>query len=118
MRISDWSSDVCSSDLLDIGIDVQCDLHALEKPSLRAPDADSHKYNRGMVAIVGGAMAGESLLAAEAEMRPGAGYVALLGGRGGGPHALVHKSVDRDALIDERNGASSSAERRVGKGGD
>src|SRR3546814_4735088 len=97
MRISDWSSDVCSSDL--------CDLHALEKPSLRAPDADSHKYNRGMVAIVGGAMAGASLLAAEAAMRTGAGYVALLGGQGGGPHALVHKSFDDDALIDERIGA-------------
>src|SRR3546814_4116503 len=48
MRISDWSSDVCSSDL---------------------------------------------------------GYVALLGGQGGGPHALVHKSFDDDALIDERIGA-------------
>src|SRR3546814_2932881 len=100
MRISDWSSDVCSSDLLDIGIDVQCDPHALEKPSLRAPDADSHKYNRGMVAIVGAAMAGASLLATEAAMRTGAGYVALLGGQGGGPHALVHKSFDDDALID------------------
>src|SRR3546814_15523279 len=50
-------------------------------------------------------MAGASLLAAEAAMRTGAGYVALLGGQGGGPHALVHKSFDDDALIDERIGA-------------
>src|SRR3546814_20336589 len=90
MRISDWSSDVCSSDL--------CDLHALEKPSLRAPDADSHKYNRGMVAIVGGAMAGASLLAAEAAMRTGAGYVALLGGQGGGPHAQIGRASCRERV--------------------
>ncbi|RIA45887.1 hydroxyethylthiazole kinase-like uncharacterized protein yjeF/hydroxyethylthiazole kinase-like uncharacterized protein yjeF [Hephaestia caeni] len=91
--------------LLDIGVDVRSDLHVIEKPSLRTPDADSHKYNRGMVTIVGGAMTGASLLAAEAAMRAGAGYVALLGGQGGGPHALVHKSFDDDALDDDRIGA-------------
>ncbi|HVI98676.1 MAG TPA: NAD(P)H-hydrate dehydratase [Sphingomonas sp.] len=90
---------------LDIGIDVSSNAHALEKPSLPTPSPDSHKYNRGMVAIVGGEMAGASLLSAEAAMRAGAGYVALLGGAGGEPHALVHKPFDDSALDDERIGA-------------
>ncbi|MCM8731353.1 NAD(P)H-hydrate dehydratase [Hephaestia sp. GCM10023244] len=91
--------------VLNIGIDANSALHVLEKPSLRIPDHDSHKYTRGMVAVVGGAMAGASLLAGEAAMRVGAGYVALIGGEGGGPHALVHRPFDDEALADGRIGA-------------
>lgn len=48
------------------------------RPRLAAPAADSHKYRRGLLGIVGGAMAGASLLAASAAQRAGAGYVKLL----------------------------------------
>jgi len=48
------------------------------RPRLAAPAADSHKYRRGLLAIVAGAMPGASLLAAAAGQRAGAGYVKLL----------------------------------------
>lgn len=48
------------------------------RPTIAAPAADSHKYLRGLLGIVGGAMPGASLLAAAAAQRAGAGYVKLL----------------------------------------
>lgn len=48
------------------------------RPRLAPPAADSHKYRRGLLAIVTGAMPGASLLAAAAAQRAGAGYVKLL----------------------------------------
>lgn len=94
----------------EIGIDASGgSLHLLEKPQIEAPTAASHKYNRGLVAIVGGFMAGASILAAEAAARAGAGYVKYLGKASGHltTHAIVqthapdHYAV-RDILADER----------------
>ncbi len=48
------------------------------RPLFTAPAADSHKYRRGLLGIVAGAMPGASLLAAAAAQRAGAGYVKLL----------------------------------------
>lgn len=48
------------------------------KPHITAPDDNAHKYRRGLVAVVGGAMPGAALLAARAAARGGAGYVKLL----------------------------------------
>ncbi len=50
----------------------------VERPRLTAPGAESHKYLRGLLGIVAGAMPGASLLAAAAAQRAGAGYVKLL----------------------------------------
>lgn len=50
----------------------------IERPRVTAPAPDSHKYRRGLVGIIGGAMPGASLLAAAAAQRAGAGYVKLL----------------------------------------
>ncbi len=91
--------------LLDIGLDVGGDMHVLEPPALPEPSSASHKFNRGMVAVVSGAMAGASLLSATAAMHAGAGYVILIGGSGGGPHALVHREFTDQSLDDERIGA-------------
>ena len=77
----------------------------LSRPSLPNPGPAAHKFSRGMVSVVAGPMAGASLLAAEAAMRGGAGYVQLLGGSGCGPHALVHRALDDAALGDRRVGA-------------
>jgi hydroxyethylthiazole kinase-like uncharacterized protein yjeF len=52
--------------------------HLITKPRIAPPAADSHKYRRGLLAIVSGAMPGASLLAAAAAQRAGAGYVKLL----------------------------------------
>ena len=66
--------------LVDIGISA-ADAHAavLARPKFEAPAADAHKYSRGLVAVVAGAMPGAAMLAAEAAARAGAGYVRLLG---------------------------------------
>lgn len=50
----------------------------IARPQIAAPAGDSHKYRRGLLAIVAGAMPGASLLAASAAQRAGAGYVKLL----------------------------------------
>ncbi|MFA7597200.1 MAG: NAD(P)H-hydrate dehydratase [Novosphingobium sp.] len=50
----------------------------VNKPRLAAPGVDAHKYSRGLVAVAGGVMPGAALLAGEAAMRGGAGYVKLL----------------------------------------
>lgn len=48
------------------------------RPRIAAPAIDSHKYRRGLLGIIGGAMPGASLLAAAAAQQAGAGYVKLL----------------------------------------
>ncbi|MGN6278222.1 MAG: NAD(P)H-hydrate dehydratase [Sphingomonas sp.] len=91
--------------LIEIGIDCGAEAQVLAKPSLPNPGPESHKYNRGMVVVVGGAMPGAALLASTAAMRSGAGYVALLDGGDGGPHALVHRRFEDQPLDDDRIGA-------------
>lgn len=51
----------------------------IARPALRAPAADAHKYRRGLLGVVAGAMPGAGLLAAKAAQGAGAGYVKLLG---------------------------------------
>ncbi|WP_324827259.1 NAD(P)H-hydrate epimerase [Qipengyuania zhejiangensis] len=65
--------------LVDIGLDVDLDSPQLStRPFLAMPQAGSHKYRRGLLAVVAGLMPGAPLLAAQAAMRAGAGYVKLL----------------------------------------
>ncbi|MEM1131738.1 MAG: NAD(P)H-hydrate dehydratase [Pseudomonadota bacterium] len=59
----------------------------LAKPTLPAPETDSHKYRRGMVVVVAGAMTGAAILAAQAAASAGAGYV-LIAGHGQAPGQL------------------------------
>lgn len=47
------------------------------KPKLTPPSSTDHKYTRGLAVIVGGDMPGAGILASEAAMRAGAGYVRL-----------------------------------------
>ncbi|HKY80499.1 MAG TPA: NAD(P)H-hydrate dehydratase [Sphingobium sp.] len=74
-----------------IGIEASDVIHRLSSPELGRPAASAHKYSRGLVAIVGGAMAGASRLAAHAAARSGAGMVRHLVGNAGsaGPDAIV-----------------------------
>ena len=46
-------------------------------PALHAPAVDAHKYRRGLLGVVGGAMPGAALLACTAAQGAGAGYVKL-----------------------------------------
>ncbi|MBB3980555.1 hydroxyethylthiazole kinase-like uncharacterized protein yjeF [Sphingobium fontiphilum] len=77
--------------LADIGIACDDRVHALMPPRLKAPGADAHKYRRGLVAVVGGAMAGAGRLASRAAAVGGAGYVRRLAMEAdhAGPDAIV-----------------------------
>lgn len=91
--------------LVDLGLDVPGGVRVLPRPCLLPPDATAHKYSRGMVAIVAGAMPGAAMLAATAALRAGAGYVAIYGGEGrDGPAALVHRPLSAAALAERRIG--------------
>ncbi|NJC33642.1 hydroxyethylthiazole kinase-like uncharacterized protein yjeF [Sphingomonas jejuensis] len=96
----------------DIGVEVGSTLTELPRPRVHPPTAQSHKYSRGMVAVVAGAMPGAAALAASAAARAGAGYVLQLMAGGAldtHPHAIMRRIVSADAvaeqLDDDRIGA-------------
>lgn len=73
-------------------------------PRLTAPAADSHKYRRGLLGVVAGAMPGAPLLSAEAAMHAGAGYVKLVSDHSH-PDAPADLVIEQDleaVLEDER----------------
>lgn len=89
--------------LVDIGVaPIPFAARVLAKPRITPPPADSHKYRRGMLGIVGGEMPGASLLAAQAALRAGAGYVKLAAQSPlqGAPPELVVTS-DAHSLLDD-----------------
>lgn len=81
----------------------------IERPRIDSPLRDAHKYSRGLVVVIQGAMPGAAMLAARAAMHGGAGYVVLAGRdpMAGGPDALVRRRIDdlTDLLADDRVGA-------------
>lgn len=92
--------------LLPIGIEAESDLAVLAPPRLTPPGWDAHKFTRGLVVVIAGAMPGAGALAATAAARAGAGYVLLLGSATDRlPHAIVRRRWSRDMLTDERIGA-------------
>jgi hydroxyethylthiazole kinase-like uncharacterized protein yjeF len=65
--------------LVDLGVrPVASAAQVVARPRLRIPPRDAHKYRRGLLAVVGGAMPGAGVLAARSAMHGGAGYVKLL----------------------------------------
>ena len=94
---------------VDIGINAESRLTEVAQPVLAPPGPEDHKYTRGMVAVIGGAMPGASELAALAAAHAGAGYVQLLEPepRFGPPHAIVRRVAadPGQALDDKRIGA-------------
>ncbi|WP_322963705.1 NAD(P)H-hydrate dehydratase [Sphingomonas fuzhouensis] len=96
--------------LLDIGVPVSSQVRVLTQPALPEPDAASHKYSRGMVAVVAGSMSGASELAALAALRAGAGYVLHLASdrcpASAAPHAIVRRAYVGEALDEKRIGAA------------
>ena len=94
--------------VIDIGLEANAagPVRMIAVPCIAKPGPSSHKYSRGMVAVVSGPMHGASELAARAAYRAGAGYVLLLtGGLPHPPHAIVRRRWSEDALDDQRIGA-------------
>ncbi|WP_225206320.1 NAD(P)H-hydrate dehydratase [Novosphingobium huizhouense] len=89
--------------LVDIGVTLRPEApRLLQRPRLRPPAPDAHKYRRGLLGIVAGAMPGAPLLAATAALRAGAGYVKLLETGGpvvAAPPELVVQTGAIDALL-------------------
>lgn len=86
--------------LVPIGIEpVAGAARVLAQPRFAAPAADAHKYRRGLLGVVGGAMPGAALLAARAAQRAGAGYVKLLAEMPGAPADLVVDAGALDAVL-------------------
>ena len=89
----------------DIGIAASDRVRRLAPPRLSRPASAAHKYSRGLVAVVGGEMAGAALLAAEAAARSGAGMVRHIAAREGigGADAIVtlqaSVSAELEALL-------------------
>lgn len=94
--------------LADIDIPIASNWRTVARPHLSAPATASHKYSRGMVVVIEGAMQGAARLSAAAALSGGAGYV-LLAGRDptGGPDALVRRAASDpcDLFDDARIGA-------------
>lgn len=88
----------------DIGIPMaSAKVRLLNRPTLAPPAHDAHKYTRGLVAVLGGAMPGAAALAANAAAHGGAGYVRLIarGNISGLPHAIVQQDVEADEGFDD-----------------
>ncbi|MFZ2997157.1 NAD(P)H-hydrate dehydratase [Sphingobium sp.] len=83
--------------LAEIGIETSDRVQRLAPPRLEAPVANAHKYTRGLVGVVGGAMAGAAALASVAAARSGAGMVRLLGAGEGVTLASVVQVGTEDA---------------------
>jgi hydroxyethylthiazole kinase-like uncharacterized protein yjeF len=65
--------------LVDIGVAAVAGAgHVVRRPRFYAPAEDSHKYRRGLLAVVAGAMPGAALMACTAAQGAGAGYVKVL----------------------------------------
>ena len=101
------AADLCGTvRILDIGVPVWSNAFTLGRPYVPCVGPETHKYSRGMVAIIGGVMPGAAELAAQAALRSGAGYVLLLAeGSAQAPHAIVRKPFSADTLNDKRIGA-------------
>lgn len=77
--------------LVPIGIEIPSGNASLsQRPTLAPPERDAHKYRRGLLAVIAGAMPGAPLLAAEAAARAGAGYVKLSSTH---PHACAPPDI-------------------------
>lgn len=91
--------------LVEVGIEqFPGGAQVVTRPELSAPAADAHKYTRGLLGIVAGAMPGAALLSATAAQGAGAGYVKLFGPSVSGvPADLVAESGPLpEALSDHR----------------
>jgi ADP-dependent NAD(P)H-hydrate dehydratase / NAD(P)H-hydrate epimerase len=90
--------------LAGIGVEASGSWHEIGPPDLPPLDPAGHKYDRGLVHALAGAMPGAIALSAKAAARAGAGYVRVSTSRpiDGLPSAIVQ--IDTAPVNDERIG--------------
>jgi hydroxyethylthiazole kinase-like uncharacterized protein yjeF len=96
-HVSGPDSDRCGHVQYDaIGIAALRKVRVVERPCIAVPAREAHKYRRGLVLVVAGAMPGAARLAAAGAAHGGAGYVVLASDDARVPaDAVVHiASVD------------------------
>lgn len=107
------ASDCGMVSLIDIGVaPADNAVMRVAKPVIRPPDAQSHKYRRGLVVVVAGEMPGAALLAARAAQGTGAGYVKIIGA--GGPPAALPADIVWQRADDPDAVAQALADPRIG----
>lgn len=89
---------------IDIGIAADSDFAILPKPHISGPTSQDHKYSRGLVAVVAGAMPGAAQLTAMAAQKSGAGYVKIFASSGfESPHpSIVVETVQDMADLQQK----------------
>ncbi|MDO9362374.1 MAG: NAD(P)H-hydrate dehydratase [Sphingopyxis sp.] len=85
--------------LAPIGIPINASMRTLPRRRPPAPDAQAHKFSRGMVLVFAGPMRGAAGLSAAAALRAGAGYVVL---EGGAPPPFAAIIAESEAKFGER----------------
>lgn len=107
------ASDCKALSLVSIGVEAaNPSASRIEKPRISPPDARSHKYRRGLVAVVVGAMPGAAILAARAAQGTGAGYVKLIGS--GPAPAMLPADIVWERADDAQDVADRLADARIG----
>ncbi|MFO1256792.1 MAG: NAD(P)H-hydrate dehydratase [Sphingomonadaceae bacterium] len=92
--------------LVEIGVQpVGAAARAVSRPHFAAPDADSHKYTRGLLGVVVGSMPGAALLSAHAAQGAGAGYVRL--------HADAPLAVPNELVVSTQPIADALSDKRL-----
>lgn len=100
--------------LVGIGVgEVAGAARRVQRPVFGVPAADAHKYRRGLLGVVAGAMPGAALLSCEAAQGAGAGYVKLLGE---GPAATPPQLVSESGHLSEALGDGRFAALLCGPG--
>lgn len=91
--------------LVDIGVEAaDRSARVVAQPHFAMPGADAHKYTRGLLGVVAGAMPGAALLAARAAQGSGAGYVKVLSASplSGPADLVIDQTPLAEVLLDTR----------------
>ena len=92
--------------LVDIGVEpVGAAASAIARPQFDPPGADDHKYTRGLLGVMVGAMPGAALLAAHAAQGAGAGYVRL--------HADATLAVPNELVVSTQPLSEALTDKRI-----
>ncbi|MBA4162144.1 MAG: bifunctional ADP-dependent NAD(P)H-hydrate dehydratase/NAD(P)H-hydrate epimerase [Novosphingobium sp.] len=92
--------------LVDIGVEpVGASARAIARPHFEPPGAEAHKYTRGLLGVLVGAMPGAALLAAHAAQGAGAGYVRL--------HADAPLAVPNELVVSTQPLAEALTDKRI-----